>query len=112
MTAEIQIVVHQLGGILWRNNSGATRDVTGREVRYGLGNISKKLNSRLKSSDYIGMTASGRLLAIEVKPTGWTYRGTSHEIAQLNFIREVQRRGGVAGFAVDVFDVIRIIYFS
>ena len=41
--------------MLWRNNSGAFKDETGRMVYYGLGVISKKQNSRIKSSDLTGI---------------------------------------------------------
>ena len=39
---------------LFRNNSGACKDSTGRMIFYGLGNISKKSNAEYKSSDLIG----------------------------------------------------------
>ena len=39
---------------LWRNNSGAFKDQTGRMVRFGLGNDSAKINKHMKSSDLIG----------------------------------------------------------
>jgi hypothetical protein len=109
MTANLQLTAHRLGCILWRNNSGAACDASGRPVRYGLGNVSKAVCAVFKSSDYVGMTPSGKLLAIEEKPLGWVYRGTPREVAQLNFINEVKRRGGRAGFATCAEDVISIL---
>ena len=55
-----------LGGevdlVLWRNNTGALRDDTGRQVRYGLA---------VGSADLIGILApSGRMFALEVKAPG------------------------------------------
>jgi len=101
----------ELGAVLWRNNVGAITPPDGRRapVRFGLANDSSRLNKVFKSSDLIGMTPGGRLLAVECKEPGWVWKGTLHEQAQLNFIREVRRRGGFAGFAAAPGDVDRIL---
>jgi len=84
---------------LWRNNSGAWFDpVTGRWVRYGLGNVSAKASRLWKSSDWIGIGPNGKFVAWEEKPGGWVFRGTAHEIAQQNFIENVRALGGLADF--------------
>jgi hypothetical protein len=94
----IRIEASKHGAILWRNNSGAMPDATGRWVRYGLANDSKLINSRVKSSDLIGITKNGRFLAIEVKKSGWRYTGTKAEVAQKRFLDLVNKKGGVAFF--------------
>jgi hypothetical protein len=90
----------QLGAVLWRNNVGAMKDARGIPVRFGLANDSARLNEQLKSSDLIGMVPPhGRLLSVECKEPGWVWRATDHEIAQLNWLHEVRRYGGLSGFA-------------
>lgn len=95
---------------LWRNNVGALPDATGRVVRYGLCNESKRMNDLIKSSDLIGVrpriitpddvgTMIGQFVAREVKAENWKYKGTPHEVAQMNFIDMVNAYGGDAKFA-------------
>ena len=85
------------GSRLFRNNSGAFEDAQGRWVRYGLGNMSKRVNQITKSSDLIGITpivvtedmvgtTVGIFTAVECKKEGWVYTGTGREVAQKNFI--------------------------
>jgi hypothetical protein len=102
------------GVTLWRNNSGACRDETGRLIRYGLGNDSKKVNDHIKSSDLIGfqevrITPSmvgcklAVFTAVEVKPLSWSYRQSdARATAQLRFLHHVLEHGGRAGFARSV----------
>lgn len=113
---EIQVVGPEHHTILMRNNSGALKDVTGRLVRYGLGNISKKQNDMIKSSDLIGVKTLviteemvgkmiGVITAVEVKEEGWTYHEKDpRERAQKAFINFIKLRGGMAGFAQSVQD--------
>jgi hypothetical protein len=121
----IQIAGPEVQSILMRNNSGAMKDSTGRVVRYGLGNVSKKQNDTFKSSDLIGLTCVtvvpamiGRTIAvfsaIEVKEEGWKFSNTPREIAQKNFIEFVRLKGGIAGFAssVDQFKAIKADYID
>ncbi|BAV81085.1 gp62 [Vibrio phage CKB-S1] len=83
------------GGVLWRNNVGATKakevhtcprcsfrfEIANPPLRYGLCNDSEKLNKRIKSSDLIGIkqvligpqhvgTIIGQFHAVEVKAPG------------------------------------------
>jgi hypothetical protein len=107
--AREQLKAARRGAWLLRNNSGAHKDKTGRLVRYGLGNVSKRFNAECKSSDLIGVepvliTADmvgsiiGRFVARECKPEGWKYMGTDREVAQLKFINKVNELGGNAAF--------------
>ena len=94
----------ELGCVLWRNNVGAMKDARGIPVRFGLANDSARLNEQLKSSDLIGIAHGllgyvGRFFSIECKEPGWVWRATDHEIAQLNWLHEVRRYGGLSGFA-------------
>lgn len=108
--AELQLEASRVGARLWRNNSGACQDKNGREVRYGLGNISKRVCDKMKSSDLIGIEPIligpehvgqiiGRFVAVEVKKPGWKPTGKGRELAQANFIRIVNGLGGRALFS-------------
>lgn len=92
-----------------RNNSGAFKDDTGRLIRFGLGNDSKKINAVYKSSDLVGVEpvlitqdmvgkVIGRAWARECKPEGWVYTGTDREAAQRRFILKWNELGGNAAF--------------
>lgn len=104
-----QLAAAQRGAWLLRNNSGAFEDKTGRQVRYGLGNVSKKFNAVMKSSDLIGGESviitedmigmsMMRFLAVECKRPGWHYTGDEREVAQRKFIDKVNAMGGRAYF--------------
>lgn len=110
------------GGSLWRNNSGALPDKTGRIVRFGLGNDSAKLNAVWKSSDLIGILPVtvtpemvglrlGIFVAVDAKsPDAW--KGgprTAHELAQENFFINVRQLGGIGGFATSTHDLERLL---
>ena len=93
------------GGLMWRNNVGAMQEDSGRVVRYGLANESKKMNQQFKSSDLIGITPMtiggqtvGIFTAVECKEPNWKYTGTDHEVAQARFHSLVLSRGGIAYF--------------
>ena len=108
---EIQLAGAYVGCQLMRNNSGAFQDKDGRQVRYGLGNVSKSHGDRIKSSDLVGFTKVtitpdmvGREVAIftavEVKREDWKFSPKDkREMAQWAFIRWVKKAGGIAGFA-------------
>lgn len=95
----------------WRNNVGSLPDETGRWIRYGLCNDTKKLNENYKSSDFIGpkpviitQEMVGHKFAQfwcrEMKPADWRYTGQGREPAQLRFIELVLSLGGDAAFSV------------
>ncbi len=125
--SEIQQLI-QIEGPQWhcqlmRNNSGALKDQTGRVVRFGLGNVSKKHNDRIKSSDLIGFTVVqvtpemvGKhvavFTAVEVKEPGWILSGSilnKREVAQRAFMGWVTAAGGLAGFADSIDSFKRIL---
>lgn len=109
--AREQLKAARRGAWLLRNNSGAFKDATGRLVRYGLGNVSKKFNAECKSSDLLGIEPVlitpdmvgkiiGRALVRECKPEGWTFNpNDDHEVAQKRFIDKCNELGGNAAFA-------------
>lgn len=110
---EIQLAAMIQGTQLWRNNSGELRDREGRPVRYGLGNVSKKINKIIKSSDLIGGTQVvitpdmvGKTIfiftAIEAKSNDRKIQKDERYQAQLNYINLVKSKGGIAGFAQSV----------
>lgn len=95
--------------ILWRNNVGALLDARGVPVRYGLANESKEMNARIKSGDLIGIrpvqitqsmvgSTIGRFVSAEIKASGWKFSGSTHEVAQQNWIDLVRTLGGEANF--------------
>lgn len=89
----------RLGGVLWRNNSGATFDRNGRMIRYGLGNDSKKLNRDYKTPDLVGIAPGGRFWSAEIKRPGWSGVSNDREKAQANAGRHIQTLGGLFTFA-------------
>lgn len=118
----IQIQAMHHGCNLLRNNSGCLPDMTGRTVRFGLGNISKKHNDNIKSSDLVGITkvtitkemigkTLGVFTAIEVKKEGWNVdkKFDKREQAQHNFINWVRGNGGFASFCSDINELKDIL---
>lgn len=107
----IRLEAGKKGVHLWRNNVGACYDETGRFIRYGIANDSKRMNEVIKSSDLIGIrkltitpehvgTVVGQFVAREVKAGDWRFSGTKRELAQLNFLSLINACGGDAAFAV------------
>ena len=91
---------------LWRNNSGAFKDETGRLVRYGLANTGAAINKVIKTSDLIGIGPGGQFWALECKAPGWKFRQSDKRaVAQLAFIKLVLSRGGMAKFVTGVEDL-------
>lgn len=98
---------------LFRNNSGAMTDPSGRLVRFGLGNESKALNDKLKSSDLIGWEpvlitpamvgmVIARFVSLECKPPGWHLTpGDKRGQAQKRWIDLVVADGGEGRFVTD-----------
>lgn len=108
--ADIREAAAWLGIVLFRNNSGALKDDTGRLIRYGLGQDSAAVRKLYRSSDLIGWhEPSGRFVSIEVKAPGWLRPSGERELAQERWIQAVRRAGGIAGFATCVEDLHRMI---
>lgn len=117
----IQLEAPKINCTLFRNNSGAFTDSTGRTVRYGLANDSKRKNEEFKSSDRVGFTEVlitpemvGKIVAvftvIECKRSNWGPKNLSkREIGQKNFIDFITSRGGIGGFANSVETFRKII---
>lgn len=117
---EVKLRASDWGCKLFRNNSGALFNDQGVPVRYGLGNISKKFNAKVKSSDEIGWTPVlitsemvGKSIpvftAFENKTPKFkikeSYREGSRESAQLKFINIVKSANGIAAFTRSADDV-------
>lgn len=118
--ARLQVAAPQQGNSLWRNNAGAATTDDNRHIRFGVGNISEKLWDKWKSSDLIGITqitvgprhlgsTLGVFTAVEVKKPGWKKPQNKREEAQMNFIANVNRMGGLGLFAQDVDDYNRAV---
>lgn len=106
---QIRVDASKIGWRLFRNNVGAVQTEAG-FLRYGLANETKAMNTSVKSSDLIGIRpvvilpehvghTLGQFVALEVKRGGWTYSGTSRELAQLKFMELIISLGGYARFA-------------
>ena len=105
VTAEERLRAARRGAWALRNNSGAFKDETGRLVRYGLGNDSKRINGVFKSADLIVCEpviitedmigqVIGQFLGLECKKAGWKYTGTDREVAQKRFLDKLWELGG------------------
>ncbi len=118
----IQMEGPKYGCQLLRNNSGAFKDATGRWLRFGLGNVSKKHSDKIKSSDLIGFTrvtitsadigkTFAVVTAVEVKDPSWNpdKKFDAHELAQWAFIAWIKAAGGFAGFANSIESFRKII---
>ena len=117
---QIRLVAGQHDHVCDRNNNGALPDKNGRYVRYGLGNDSPSINEVRKSSDLIGCVSMlilphhvGRTIGVycatEVKKEGWVWEGNDRELAQLAFINDITRHGGIGMFAASVDDYLKRI---
>jgi hypothetical protein len=112
--AAVRLEYARRGYRLFRNNSGALRDESGRLVRFGLGNDSPQINAVLKSSDLIGWhptlvtpemvgTCVARFVSLECKPPGWHLTpGDKRAQAQDAWLRLVLEGGGEARFMTGV----------
>lgn len=117
LQAEVRFRASQLGWRLWRNNVGVAYTREGKYTcRYGIANDSPGVNSRLKSSDLIGIRpvlitpdhvgqVIGQFASGECKRPGWRYTGTPREVAQLRWIELIIKLGGWASF-IDTVDNI------
>ncbi len=119
-----RFVIARAGGLVWRNNVGATPavvdahcpkcrfnfEIKQRIVRYGLCNDSHQLNALFKSSDLIGVvprlitpqmvgSTIGQFLAVEVKKPGWQFKGKGREVQQQAYLTLVASRGAIAQFS-------------
>ena len=115
----IRLEASRHGVLLFRNNVGAATDVSGRVIRYGLGNDSKAINDRSKSSDLIGIwpmlvtqqmvgQVVGVFTAIECKRPGWKFSpNDDRAAAQAVFGEMVKKHGGLFMFATDTRDVFK-----
>lgn len=130
--AAVQLRAAVQGDRLFRNNSGelkrteptvVTQAMVGRTfdvampgtppTRFGLGNISKEWNARLKSADLVGWRPTlitpdmvGHVLAVtlgvECKPEGWRLTpGDKRGQAQARWGAMLQADGGIFEFCTD-----------
>jgi hypothetical protein len=118
-TSHVRLDAANQGISLFRNNSGAWRDESGRLIRYGLGSFTKA--DKVASSDFIGITpvfitpdmvgkVLGVFTAVEMKPSDWKFlQSDERALHQSNFHAIVKKAGGFAGFATCVKDFRRII---
>lgn len=102
---DIRLALGTGGARLWRNNTGALKDPSGRLVRYGLCTGSSDLigfRTLEITPEMVGQRVAV-FTAIEVKDRG---RATPEQQA---FIAMVQAAGGLAGIARSVDDARSIL---
>lgn len=101
----ILIALSEAGCLVWRQNTGAYKDKTGRLVRYGL---------CVGSSDIIGaipVEITQDMVGKKVAIFGaWEVKTATGRIRpeQQRFIDAVNRAGGRAGVALSVEDALKI----
>lgn len=118
---QVRLAMARMGALMYRNNTGAYQDDTGRWIRYGLCNDSAQMNAQIKSSDLVGIVpitiqqhhvgkVLGIFTAIECKHPGWHLTpGDKRGQAQKRFIDIVEGVGGIGGFATGPDDLARIL---
>lgn len=90
------VAAAECGAVVWRNNIGQYKDGQ-RVIRYGVCNPG--------GADLIGLTDTGKFLAIEIKRPGELPRP-----AQAAFLDAIRRMGGIAFVATcpkDVYFVLK-----
>lgn len=109
LQAAVRVAEGRLGNRMFRNNNGVAIDSRNIPIRYGLGNDSKKVINKIKSSDLIGIervrvtpemvgSIHGLFKSLEIKRPGWKWRGNAEEKAQLRWLIFVNLMGGRAKF--------------
>lgn len=112
VSQRVELAFSEMGGTIWRNNVGVLPDTRGVPVRYGLANITPKMNKLTKSGDLIGCLpvvirpdhigrTLGLFVSVETKKAAWTWKGNEHELAQLNWAQQVTGLGGIGIFCND-----------
>lgn len=107
--SRVRLEAPKRGYCLYRNNVGVLLDSRGVPVSFGLANETRAMNRVLKSSDLIGWKPKlvtpcmvGSYVAVfcsfEIKEATWQYSGNAHEKAQLAWIENVAKDGGIARF--------------
>lgn len=94
---EIMLYLASNSILIFRNNVGTAKTVSGEFIKFGL---------CVGSSDLIGILKDGRFLAIECK----TEKGRATP-EQINFINAINKSGGVAGICRSVQDVKILLGF-
>lgn len=93
----IMLALSEAGCLVFRNTSGSYTDPrSGSFIRYGVGSPG--------GSDLIGLTPTGKFMAIEVKNK--TGRPSA---AQLQFIEAVRAKGGIAGVCRSPEEALNLI---
>lgn len=112
VSQRVELAFAEMGGTLWRNNVGVLPDRNGTPIRFGLANMSSKMNKETKSGDLIGCLpvvirpehvgrTFGLFVSVETKKAAWTWKGDEHEMAQSNWAQNVTALGGIGIFCND-----------
>lgn len=109
VSARLQVEASERGWRLWRNNRGACVDNSGRHIRYGLANTSKRMGDAIRSADLIGIIPRritfedagktiGQFVSVEAKAPGVdvTRRKDKHTMGQKKWAEVVRSLGGEA----------------
>lgn len=100
---ECMLALSMSGCRIWRNQSGAYKDMHGQWIRYGIGNPG--------GSDLIGITKEGKFIAVEAKKEGWKppKNPDARTKRQINFIEAIKSMNGIGFFATDAEEAIEIL---
>jgi len=103
VSTSIQLAASSQQSRLFRNNVGLFTTLTGDKIRTGLGKGSSDLigwTIKKVTQDMVGKNVA-IFTAVEVKKEGYVFPKTPNETlkGQINFVNQVKKSGGYAGFA-------------
>src|SRR5512139_4117201 len=106
--ARLTLAASKAGWRMWRNNVGVLPDARGIPIRFGLANVSKQVNSHIKSGDLIGIRpvvitpdmvgqTIGQFVSLECKRPGWKFNpNDERDVAQKRWADLITSLGGYA----------------
>ena len=91
---DCMVALSEAGCKVWRNNTGALKDQTGRLVRFGLA---------VGSGDLIGIAPDGIFFSVEVKRANG--KATTKQSIFINVVRGAGGRAGIARSGKESVDI-------
>jgi hypothetical protein len=94
--------------LAWRQNGGAAQASDG-VFRIWFYRWIKRPIKEMVLVDFVGVLKDGHMFAIECKRRDWKYAATEREESQFNFLHEIIKSGGKAGFATSAEQALQIL---